>query len=177
MEQRLSSSKIYSGRAISLRVDKVRKASGATTTREVVEHSDCIAVVALDNENNVLLVKQYRYAVGRTLLEVPAGGVEAGEGTIDSVRRELQEEIGYFPRRVEKLGGFYSAPGYGTEYLYTYVARDLRPSRLVAEDTDEIEVVKVPLSEIPELIYSEQICDAKTVAVLLFYLARQKLLS
>jgi ADP-ribose pyrophosphatase len=77
---------------------------------------------------------------------------------------------------VEKLGGFYSIPGYGTEYLYVYVARDLKPSRLVAEDTDEIEVVRVPLAQIPELIFSGRLCDAKSIAALLIYMAREKLL-
>lgn len=177
MERQLSSSEIYSGRAISVRVDTVEKPGGEVTTREVVEHSDCIAVVPVDSKGNVLLVKQFRYPVGRALLEVPAGGIEPGEDTLDSVKRELQEEIGYVPQKVEKLGGFYSAPGYGTEYLYTYLAQGLKPSRLVAEDTDEIDVVRVPLADIPGLIYSGQICDSKSIAVLLFYMAREGLLA
>jgi ADP-ribose pyrophosphatase len=176
-EKQVSSNLVYDGRALSVRVDKVQKASGAITTRDVVEHSDCIAVVPLDDAGNVLLVKQYRYPVGAELLEVPAGGIEDGEDAYDSVRRELQEEIGFAPGKLEKLGGFYSAPGYGTEYLYTYVATELTPSRLVAEDTDEIEVIPVPLADIPELIYSGRICDAKSIAALLTYMARDKLLS
>jgi len=177
VERQLSSAEVYSGRAVSLRVDKVEKPNRKTTTREVVEHSDCIAVVPMDDEGNVLLVKQFRYPVGCSLLEVPAGGIDPGEDTIDSVRRELQEEIGYIPGHIEKLGGFYSVPGYGTEYLYTYIAKDLRPSRLVAEDTEEIDVVRVPLSDIPALIYSGQICDSKSIALLLFYMARENLLA
>jgi ADP-ribose pyrophosphatase len=177
VERQVSTSEVYSGRAISVRVDTVEKPGGRVTTREVVEHSDCIAVVPIDSDGNVLLVKQYRYPVGCSLLEVPAGGIEAGEDTIDSVKRELQEEIGYVPATIEKLGGFYSAPGYGTEYLYAYVASNLTPSRLVAEDTDEIEVVPVPLGEIPGLIYSGQICDSKSIAALLFYMAREGLLA
>ena len=116
-EKQVSSTIVYDGPALSVRVDKVRKPSGAITTRDVVEHSDCIAVVPVNDEGNVLLVKQYRYPVGAALLEVPAGGIEAGEDTVDCVRRELQEEIGFIPGQVERLGGFYSAPGYGTEYL------------------------------------------------------------
>jgi len=75
---------------------------------------------------------------------------------------------------VDKLGGFYSIPGYGTEYLYVYVARDLKPGHLVAEDTDDIEVVRVPPEEIPGLILSGKLCDAKSIAALLTYLAREK---
>jgi len=176
MEQQLSSTQVYSGPALSLRVDKVKKPGGATTTRDVVEHSDCVAVVPIDSDNQVLLVRQFRYPVDASLLEVPAGGIEPGEDALDCVRRELQEEIGYLPGKVEKLVGFYSIPGYGTEYLYVYVARDLKPSRLVAEDTDEIEVVRVPLAQIPELIFSGRICDAKSIAALLTYMAREKLL-
>jgi 8-oxo-dGTP pyrophosphatase MutT (NUDIX family) len=71
-----------------------------------VEHSDCIAVVALDEQGNVLLVRQFRYAVGKSLLEIPAGGIDPGEEPVDAVRRELQEEIGYLPRKIDKLGGF-----------------------------------------------------------------------
>ena len=108
--------------------------------------------------------------MGKYLLEIPAGGIEPGEEPVDCVRRELQEEIGYLPKKIERLGGFYSIPGYGTEYLHCYLATDLVPSRLVAEDTDEIEVVKVPLNKIPQLIASGEICDAKSIAALLTFL-------
>lgn len=177
MEKQVSSTQVYAGNAISLRVDRVRKPNGKTTTRDVVEHADCVVAVPVDEANNVLLVRQFRYPVDSYLLELPAGGVEPGEDALACVRRELQEEIGYESVAIENLGGFYSIPGYGTEYLYAYVARDLKPSRLVAEDTDEIEVIKVPLKEIPELIESGKICDAKSIAALLMYMAREKLLA
>ena len=169
-EKTLSSQQIYQGRAVKIRVDTIEKASGKKTTREVVEHPDCVAVVVLDEQGNVLLVRQFRHPVGKSLLEIPAGGIDDGEEPVDSVRRELQEEIGYFPRKIEKLGGFYSVPGYGTEYLHCFVATDLVPSRLVAEDTDEIELVRVPTEEIPRLITSGEICDAKSIAALLTFL-------
>jgi ADP-ribose pyrophosphatase len=169
-EKMLSTQQIYQGRAVNIRVDTVEKAGGTKTTREVVEHADCVAVVVLDEQGNVLLVRQFRHAVGKFLLEIPAGGIDPGEEPIDSVRRELQEEIGYFPRKIEKLGGFYSTPGYGTEYLLCFLATDLVPSRLVAEDTDDIELVRVPKEEIPRLIASGEICDAKSIAALLTFL-------
>jgi ADP-ribose pyrophosphatase len=167
MEKTLSSQRIYEGRAVNLRVDTVRKPSGKTTTREIVEHSDVVAVVVLDSRNRVILVRQYRKAVGKTLLEIPAGSVDPGEQPINTVRRELQEEIGYLPNKIDKLGGFYAAPGYCTEYLHLYLATYLIPSRLQAEDTDEIEVVRVPLTKIPDLIASGEIADAKSIAGLL----------
>jgi len=169
-EKTLSTREIYHGRAVDIRVDTVEKSSGLKTTREVVEHSDCITVVALDEEDNVLLVRQFRHAVGKFLLEIPAGGIDPGEEPIDSVRRELQEETGFFPRQIERLGGFYSVPGYGTEYLHCFLATDLVPSRLVAEDTEDIELVRVSRDEIPGLIASGEICDAKSIAALLMFL-------
>ncbi len=167
MEKTLSSQMIYDGRAVKLRVDTVQKPNGKMTTREIVEHSDCVAVVVLDSKDRILLVRQYRKAVGKTLLEIPAGSIEAGEQPINCVRRELQEEIGYLPNKIDRLGGFYSAPGYCTEYLHLYLATHLIPSRLKAEDTEEIEVVRVPLSRVPDLIASGEICDAKSIAGLL----------
>ena len=170
-EKKLSSQQAYHGRAINLYVDLVEKPSGRKTTREVIEHSDCIAAVVLDDHDNVLLVHQFRHAVGKFLLEVPAGGIDPGEEPIDCVRRELQEEIGYLPRKINRMGGFYAIPGYGTEYLYCYLATDLIPSRLIAEDTENIELVRVSLDQIPHLIASGEICDAKSIAALLIFLS------
>lgn len=167
MEKTLSSQLIYDGRAVKLRVDTVEKPGGKTTTREIVEHVDCVAVVVLDAKDNALLVHQFRKAVDRFLLEIPAGSIEPGEQPIDCVRRELQEEIGYAPNKIEKLGGFYAAPGYCTEYLHLYLATYLVPSRLKGEDTDDIEVIRVPLSGVPDLIASGEICDAKSIAGLI----------
>jgi len=169
-EKKLASQQIYQGHAVNMRVDTVEKADGRKTTRDVVEHSDCIAVVVLDEQDKVLLVRQFRHPVNRFLLEIPAGGIDPGEEPIDSVRRELQEEIGYFPKKIDELGGFYSIPGYGTEYLHCFVATDLVPSRLMAEDTEDIELVRVSPNEIPRLITSGEICDAKSIAALLTFL-------
>lgn len=169
-ERKLSSKQVYRGRAIGLHVDTVEKSSGKKVTRDVVEHSDCVAVVVLDEQDRVLLVRQFRYPVGKFLLEIPAGGIDPGEEPVDCVRRELQEEIGYLPQKIEELGGFYSIPGYGTEYLHCYLATDLVPSRLVAEDTEGIEIVRVSPNQIPQLITSGEICDAKSIAALLTFL-------
>lgn len=173
-EKTLSSQLVYNGRAVRLRVDTVQMPGGRETTREIVEHSDCVAVVALDAGNNVLLVKQFRHAVAKELLEIPAGGIDPGEDPIAAVRREMQEETGYLPRKVERLGGFYSSPGFCTEYLHLYLATDLVPSQLYAEDTESIRLVPVTLAEIPRLIASGNICDAKSIIGLRAFLESVK---
>ena len=173
MQEKLIESKTaFQGRAVSLRIDRIRKKSGEETTREIVWHADCIAVVVLDGRGNVIMEKQFRRPTEKALLEIPAGGIEYEEKPEDAVRRELQEEIGMLPGKMTRLGGFYAAPGYCTEYLHLYLAEDLTPSKLTAEDTDEIEIVSVPLSEVRDLIDSGQICDAKSIAGLLWALGR-----
>ncbi len=174
MEKTVTSQLIYSGRVVRLRVDTVETDRGRQTTREIVEHADCVAIVAVDADDNVLLVKQFRKPVEKELLEIPAGGIDSGEDPETTVRRELREETGYLPRKVEKLGGFYSAPGYCSEYLYLYLATDLVPDQLHAEDTEEISLVRVPISQIPSLIASGGICDSKSIAGLLTYLQYRK---
>ena len=169
-EKLLSSKEVFRGRAVNLRIDTIEKISGQVTTREIVEHKDCIAVVVVDGADNIVMVKQFRTPVNRVLLEIPAGGVEDGEDPEDCVRRELQEEIGYLPGKIERLGGFYAAPGYCSEYLHLFLATQLTESRLNAEDTDEIEVVRFTAPEILVMIDSGEICDAKSIAGLLKYI-------
>ncbi|HJX13228.1 MAG TPA: NUDIX hydrolase [Dehalococcoidales bacterium] len=169
-EKTLSSRVLFQGRAVKLRLDTVLTGEGRRTTREVVEHADCIAVVAVDAGDNVLLVNQFRQAVGKSLLEIPAGGIDDGEDAATAVIRETREETGLRPGKVVRLGGFYSAPGYATEYLYLYLATDLVPDPLSAEDTAGIEVVKVPLAQITDLVASGKIEDSKSIAGLLAYL-------
>ena len=174
MEETLSSETIYSGRVVKLRVDNVRLPGGRQTKREVVEHSDCVVIVAVDADDNVLLVKQFRKPVETELLEIPAGCIEPGEEPVATVRREMREETGYLPRSIKRMGGFYSTPGFCTEYLHLYLATDLVPERLYASDTESIELVRVSLSQVAELINSGSICDAKSIAGLLLYLSSKK---
>ena len=173
-EKTLSSQLIYEGRAVKLRIDTVQMPGGRETTREIVEHGDCVAIIAIDADDNVLLVNQFRKPVERELLEIPAGGIEPGEDPVDCVCRELREETGYLPGKVERLGGFYSSPGYCTEYLHLYLATELTPSPLRAEDTENISLVRVPISQIPSLIKSDSMCDGKSIAGLLAFLESRK---
>ncbi len=172
VEKVISTRYVFEGRAVNLRVDTVEEPDGRQTTREVVEHAEVICVVAVDAEGNLLLVRQYREAIGKELLEIPAGGIEPGEDPEAAVRREMAEETGYEPRQLEAMGGFYSAPGFCTEYLHLYLATDLVPHRLEAEDTAGIELVRVPAGEVFGLIQSGAICDSKSIAGLLTYLKR-----
>jgi ADP-ribose pyrophosphatase len=174
VEETLSSEIIYKGRAIGVRVDRVQTPTGRETTREIVEHADCVAIIAVDNDHKLLLVNQFRKPVEKELLEIPAGGIEPDEDPADCVRREMREETGYLPREVTRLGGFYSTPGYCTEYLYLYLATDLTPSPLQAEDTESIQLKRVPPADIPGLIDSGEIRDAKSIAGLLIYLRQRQ---
>ena len=174
MEETISSRLIYKGRIVTLRIDTVRTVNGGQTSREIIEHADCVAIIAIDDDDNILLVNQFRKAVESELLEIPAGGIENNENPETAVCRELREETGFLPRRMTPLGGFYSAPGYCSEYLHLYLATDLIPDPLNAEDTAEISLVPVPAAGIPELIRSGRICDSKSIAGLLAYLEYRK---
>lgn len=169
-EETISSKRIYDGRTVNLRIDTIRSPDGRRHDREVVEHSECVVVVAIDSEGKVLLERQYRHPTKQYLLEIPAGGIDGDESPEEAVRREMQEETGYLPEKIARLGGFYSAPGFCTEYLHLFLATDLVPSKLYAEDTDDITLVSTELDKIPGLIETGEICDAKSIAGLLTYL-------
>ena len=174
MEKRLRRQYIYEGSLINLRIDTVVTADGHHATREVVEHGDAVVVVALDAEDNILLVNQFRTPLGKNLLEIPAGLIEKKEETEAAVIREMQEETGYKPEKLVFLTGFYTSPSFCNEYLHLYLAMDLTPSPLHAEDTAGIELIRVPVSEITGLITSGRIQDAKTIAGLLLFLEYRK---
>jgi ADP-ribose pyrophosphatase len=166
-EQILDSRQIYDGRLVKLRLDRVVLQGGRETTREVVEHPDCVAIIALDAEDNVILVRQFRHAVEKELLEIPAGVIEPGEEPLKSALRELAEESGYIAGRIERLGGFYSSPGYSTEFLHLFLATELKPGPSQAQEDEILEVVPIPLEQVHRLIESGEIRDAKSIAGLL----------
>ena len=169
-EPTMESKDIYQGRVIKLRVDTVQLPSGRTTTREIVEHEDAVCVVPIDENNNVLMVRQYRKAAQLNLLEVPAGGVEAGETPNETVLRELQEEVSVTSGSLRRLSGFWVSPGWATEFMHAYLATDLTPASLPADDDEYISVERVPLDSIPGLIESGEIQDSKSIASLLLAL-------
>ncbi len=165
--QTLSQETVFSGRIIEARVDTLLMPDGSTITREVVAHPGAVAIVPIDADDNALLVRQYRHAVGERLLEIPAGVIERGESPDDTAQRELQEEIGFASLDLRALGGVYSAPGFCDEFLYLYIARDLTPSRLPGDEDEDISVERIPMSRVDRLIRLGEIQDAKSVAGLL----------
>jgi nudix-type nucleoside diphosphatase (YffH/AdpP family) len=169
-EEAVSSRRLYEGAVVRLRVDRVRMASGREAVREVVEHSGAVAIVAVDREGRVLLVRQHRYATGRSLLELPAGTLERDEEPEACAARELEEETGFRPGRLQRLGGFFVSPGYSTEYIQAYLAADLRPGSAGGDYDEEIEVVALPLAEVLRLAEAGELEDAKSLAALLLYL-------
>ena len=166
-EQTISSETVYRGKILNVRVDTVALGRGGQGIREVVEHCECICIVPLDDDENVIMVKQYRKPVEELLLEIPAGGVEAGEVSREAVLRELQEETGYTAANLELLSSFWTTPGFCDELMHAYVATGLTPSSLPADDDEDIQVERVPISQVPDLIRKGTIKDAKSIASLL----------
>ncbi len=160
----------FQGRIVKLRVDKVRLPDGRITTREIAEHGASVCVVPVDPQGNVLLVRQYRKPVEDQLLEVPAGGVEAGESPEQAAVRELQEEVGFTAKKIQLLSSFWISPGWCTEYMYAYLATELEPATLPADFDENIAVVPVSLGEVEGLLQSGEIKDLKTIASLLMAL-------
>ena len=161
------SQRLYEGRVVSLRVDSIVLPNGKPGKREVVEHGGAIAVVALDAEGNVLLVRQFRLPTGGTLLEVPAGGIEAGEDPALAAGRELAEEIGFTPGKLTPLYEAYVAPGYCTEKIWGYLAEELVAAPGAHTDHDEfVETVALSLSDALAAITDGRIQDLKSVACL-----------
>lgn len=166
-EKTINSEIIYRGKILNLKVDNVELPGGRQARREVVEHAGAVAVVAVDEEENVFLVKQYRYPVQEELLEIPAGMIEPGENPLQCAQRELEEETGIKALSWQFLFGFYSTPGFCDERLHIYLARDLQFVRQRLEADESIQVFKLPLGKAPEMIERGEIRDAKSIAGLL----------
>ncbi len=160
----LSSERIYEGRIINLRVDTVRLPNGKTSKREVVEHGGAVAIVPMQNDNTVLLVRQFRLPAGKPLLEIPAGGIEDGEDPEACARRELSEEIGMTPGQLIPLFQTFVAPGYTTEKIYGFLALDLSPAPGDQDEDEFVQVVPMPLADALAAIATGEIEDGKTVS-------------
>jgi ADP-ribose pyrophosphatase len=158
---------IYDGRIVKLDVHSVKLPDGNTTTREVVRHPGAVAIVALDEAQHVLLVRQYRIAADRIMLEIPAGTLEPDESPTLCAVRELQEEAGYLANTLTPIGGFFVAPGYTTEYIHLFVGTDLVESTLPTDADEFIEVERVPLTTALDFIERGEISDSKSIAGLL----------
>lgn len=168
-EATISTDRVFSGKLINLRVDTVSLANDRVARREIVEHPGAVALVPVDHEGGILLVRQYRKPAERPLLEIPAGTLRRGEDPLVAAQRELREEIGFAAGKLERLTGFYPSPGFCTEYIHVYVASDLTPSTLPADDDESLEVVRVALDEAVAMVLQGKIEDAKTIVGLLVY--------
>ena len=163
----LASEQVYEGRILNLRVDQVRTRAGVEALREIVENGSAVAIVALDDQRRVVLIKQYRHAVRSPVIEIPAGKLDGDEEPVEGAQRELREETGYRAERFDRLGSFYPAPAWSTEFVYLYVATHLMPGSPQPEADEAIEMWQVALDDAIEMIRSGAIVDGKTVAALL----------
>ena len=149
-----------------MRVDRILFDDGIEATREVVEHRGASVIIPLLEDQRVLLVRQYRYAIGKELLEIPAGTCDEGESPEDCAKRELQEETGFTCDDMEKVLECYVAPGYSTEKIHFYLARRLRRTQQDPDEDERISVEPVSIPEALAKIRNGEICDAKSICAL-----------
>jgi ADP-ribose pyrophosphatase len=165
----LSKETVYDGKLFKVVREKVRLANGNERPREIVVHPGAVALVPVDDEGRILLVRQYRRAADRVLLEIPAGTREPGEDAETCALRELREETGYQAANIERLAGFYSAPGFCTEWLECYLLTGLSESPGEADDDENIEMERLTADEAVAAITRGDICDAKSICGILLW--------
>jgi ADP-ribose pyrophosphatase len=161
-EETVRSEVVYRGRLITVRRDTVRLRSGKTGEREIVEHAPVVAMIPLDEDGKLLMVRQYRKAVEQVLLELPAGSIEEGETPEDAVRREMVEETGYEPRIIRLVTDLYPSPGISDEVMHMYLVSDMTGEGHPTEPADEIEVERVDVTQAAEMVRHGLITDAKS---------------
>lgn len=161
---------VFEGKLINVRIDTVQIPGSGNREREIVEHPGAVAILPVLEDGRMVLVRQYRPAVGRELLEVPAGTMEPDERPEDTARRELTEETGYAHGSLRKLVQFFVSPGWCNEELSVYVAEGLTPGNQSLADDEHIEIELVTAQDVPGLIGSADIADAKTIVALTSYL-------
>ncbi len=173
-EKMIGSKTVFEGRLVGLRQDEVQLPDGRKSIREVVVHPGAVAVVPLTSDGQIVLIRQFRYAVGETLIEIPAGTLHPDETPEECAQRELREEIGYAAGKLERLTSLYLAPGYSTELIHLFIATELIPADGEREEDEILEVVKMPLKDAIAAAEKGEIRDAKTLAAL--FLVHQRLL-
>jgi ADP-ribose pyrophosphatase len=155
---------VYEGKVISMRIDEITLPHGGTATREVVEHPGAVVIIAIDQERQVYLVRQYRQAIRRMLLELPAGTLEPGEEPLSAAKRELREEVGLEGEDWRYLGSFFSSPGFVNEHMHVFLAVNLSQQESDPDYDEDLAVVRMPLSELSRRL--GEVPDAKTLAAL-----------
>ena len=163
-ETTLSSKELFHGRVITVTLDEAQLEDGSTATREVVHHHGGACVLPLWPDGTVSMVRQYRYAMGKELWELPAGKLEPGEDPFCAVQRELGEECGVKAAHYISLGEFYPTVGYDTEIIYMWVATDLTETEMHLDDDEFLTPERLPLDTVYQMILSGEISDGKTIA-------------
>ncbi|OIN85968.1 MAG: hypothetical protein AUJ21_12420 [Anaerolineae bacterium CG1_02_58_13] len=166
----LRSETLLKGRAFAIRRDWLKTPDGRETKYDIIEHGGSVILVPLDADGNLLFVRQYRHAAGTDLLELPAGTLDEGEEPAVCAAREIREETGFAAGKLEKIGEFYLAPGYSTEFMIVYLARDLTYDPLEADADEFLSVERIPLAEAIQMAERGEMPDAKSLAAL--FLAR-----
>lgn len=165
--ERLGSREIYRGRTFNVDIDKVRLPNGKEVELELVHHRGAAAVVPVLDDGTVLLVRQYRYATGGWLLEIPAGKLDNGESPETCAGREAEEEVGYRPSKLEPLGWIWSTPGFADEKIWLFLATGLELTKQGLEEDEVLHIERMPLQEAVEQSLSGEIHDAKSAVALL----------
>jgi ADP-ribose pyrophosphatase len=163
----IKSEPLFKGRAFGIRRDYVSTPDGRETKFDIVEHGGSVVILPVDENRNLILVRQYRHAAGKELLELPAGTREGDEPFEHCAAREIREETGFAAGRLERVGHFYLAPGYSTEFMVVFVATDLVHDPLKPDEDEFLQIEKIPLRRLFELIEMGELPDAKSLAALL----------
>ena len=166
-EEMVSQQTVYEGIIVNVRRDKARLLDGRIANREVVEHPGGVAILPLYRDGTVSIVRQFRYPFRQVVTELPAGKLERGEDHRPAALRELEEEVGVRAGELIYLGYLYTSPGFSTEVLHMYLARDLEPGVCHPDDDEFLECERIPFDQLVEQVVSGVICDAKTVALVL----------
>jgi ADP-ribose pyrophosphatase len=169
----LGSEILLQGRSFKLRRDHLKTPDGRETSYEIVEHSGSVVLLPIDADRNILFVQQYRHAAGQELIELPAGTRNGDESYERCAAREIREETGMAARKMDRIGDFYLAPGYSTEFMAVFLATDLSPAPLEADEDEFLQVVKLPARRAIEMAERGEVADAKSLAAL--FLARSAL--
>jgi len=163
----ISSETLLKGRAFLIRRDHLKTPDGRETKLDIIEHGGSVIIIPVDKDGNLLFVRQYRHATGMDFLELPAGTLEKDEDPAVCAAREIREETGFAADKIEKIGDFYLAPGYSTEFMHVYLAQDLRHDPLEADADEFLSVESIPFAKAIQMAAKGEIPDAKSLAALL----------
>jgi ADP-ribose pyrophosphatase len=165
----LSHQEVYQGKIVNLYVDTLQYSSGRKAIREVVVHPGGVAAVPILDDGRIILVRQFRYPLGKYILELPAGKLDSNQSPLDTIKRELEEEIGHQAGSLSYECGFYSTPGVCNEVIHLFIARSLTPISQRLEEGEHITVEAYSLDECLRKIGTGEIADGKTILGILWY--------